>query len=243
MSFFKTQLGERPLDDAAKPGPASQPAGFGATPGERPQDDAAKPVPAHVPQPAPAAFGAALGDRPASDPPPASSQGAPATQEVPAPPCPLCRGELLADAGLWRCMGTCGARWLADGMGRLIDLAALPYGICACCAAPQALVRSDIGHAACPRTGRIHLLAGGRPLLADRLPGGACSCCAPPQPLVSLGAAVVCPAHPEREYAQVGGVWRLQAAPPSVDATLSAIDAALRANSAKVTIYGLFDVD
>lgn len=240
MSFFNAQLGERPQDDPAKPAQASPaPVAFDSALGERPQDDLAKPAPAQ-PAPAPAVFGVALGERPAGDPAPAASQGASAGPSC----CPLCRGELLADAGLWHCVGTCGARWLADGMGRLVDLASLPYGICACCADPQALVRSDIGHAACPRTARIHLiLAGGRPVLADRLPDGACSCCAPGQPLVRLGAAVVCPARPEREYAQVDGVWQLQAAPASVDATLSAIDAALRANNAKVTVYGLFDVD
>jgi hypothetical protein len=237
MSFFHAQLGDRPQDDPAKSDPAPAPAVFGAALGDRPRDDRPPPLPR--PAPAPAAFGTALGERPASEPPPACIQSAPTGSS----PCPLCRGELLADAGLWHCMGTCGSRWLRDGQGRLVDLASLPYGICACCDAPQALVRSDIGRAVCPGTGRIHLIrADGRPVLADVL-SGACSCCAPAQPLVRVGAAVVCPARPEQEYAQVNGVWAPQATPPSVDITLSAIDAALRANSAKVTLYGLFDLD
>jgi hypothetical protein len=105
--------------------------------------------------------------------------------------CPLCAGPLDAELGIYRCRGRCGARWLEDG-GALLDMAALPFGACACCQPPRALVRGDQG-AICPATGRVQLQ----------------------------------PAPP----------------PPGPDETLAAIDRALRANSARVTVNGLFDLE
>src|SRR6476661_6541430 len=36
--------------------------------------------------------------------------------------CPLCHSALKHHDGLYRCLGRCGARWLEDSPGRLVDL-------------------------------------------------------------------------------------------------------------------------
>jgi hypothetical protein len=158
--------------------------------------------------------------------------------------CPLCRGSLEAHAGIYRCAGRCGARWLEEAPGRLVDLAALPHGICACCAPPRPLVRGAPGPV-CPASGRAHLLLpGGASVLADALPHGVCACCAPPMPLVAQGDALACLARPDRRYRREGQTLiALAPAPAAGAAALEAIDAALRCNSARLTTNGLFDLE
>lgn len=166
MAYFDTQLGERPGERKPEPNPA------GPAP-ERPY------------------FAAQLGpapDRPAG-PPDAREPGAPLFAD-----CPLCRGPLASERGVYHCRGRCGARWLVVPPGQLMDVAALPLGICGCCEPPQPLARAEAG-AICPASGREYML----------LPTGP--------------------------------------APRSAADTLAAIDAALRRNTARLTVNGLFDLD
>jgi hypothetical protein len=114
--------------------------------------------------------------------------------------CPLCRGQLEAQAGIYHCAGRCGARWLEEAPGRLVDLAALPHGIC--------------------------------------------GCCAPPMPLIAQGDALVCLVRPDQRYRREGQqLIALAPVPAGAAATMAAIDAALRRNSARLTTNGLFDLD
>ncbi len=158
--------------------------------------------------------------------------------------CPFCRGPLEAQAGVYRCSGRCGARWLEEAPGRLVDLAALPHGICGCCAPPRPLVRGERGPI-CPASIREHLLLpSGASVLVDTLPHGVCHCCAPPMPLIAEGDALACLARPNRRYQREGQrLIALAPAPAAKAATLEAIDAALRGNSARLTTNGLFDLD
>jgi hypothetical protein len=145
---------------------------------------------------------------------------------------------------VWRCQGRCGARWLAEG-AQLIDLASLPFGACSCCELPHALVRAEQG-AACPASGLAYLLLPEGPRqLAEVAPHGLCRCCAPPMPLLLIEGVLVCRARPTQHYRRVGGqIVPAPAAPGDAGAdVLAAIDAALRRNSARVTVNGLFDVD
>ncbi len=168
-----------------------------------------------------------------------------ATPPLPDTPtrCPLCQGTLAPAGPLWRCTGRCGARWLPNDSGQLLDLAGLALGICRCCERPRPLVRGPDAPL-CPNTQRQHIIASnGQTQLVQQLDLGLCACCAPPQPLVQLEQHVICPAHPQQPYVNIGGTW--QPTPPSAtpSATLAAIDKALSANTAKWTLYGLFDVN
>ncbi len=166
--------------------------------------------------------------------------------QSPPPVCPLCRGLLVNQDGLYHCQGRCGARWVEASPGHLVDLAALPLGVCACCQPPQALVQSE-GGAVCPASGRAYLLLpNGATLPADAAPHGICQCCVPPMPLACRDGHLVCQARPANHYRRADGEVALvptprATAPPAE--TLAAIDAALRRNSAQVTVYGLFDVE
>ena len=62
-------------------------------------------------------------------------------------------------------------------------------------------------------------------------------------PLVPQADALVCLAHPERRYRREGQRLVPLALVPGAGETLEAIDAALRRNSARLTINGLFDLD
>ncbi|MBA3469247.1 MAG: hypothetical protein H0T53_06335 [Herpetosiphonaceae bacterium] len=189
-------------------------------------------------------FNAALGDRPPPPDPAPSDSAPPAPPPATTPTCPLCQGELLEDARLWHCVGRCGTRWLRADTGQLVDLAALPFGICGCCPAAQALVRSDVGSAVCPATGSVHLLlADGTAVVAEQLAAGRCLCCVPAQPLLRISTGVICPAHPAAPYEWNGGAWQVVAPSKNSTTVLAAIDAALQANAAKLTMYGLFDLD
>ena len=126
----------------------------------------------------------------------------------------------------------------------MIDLATLPLGVCACCERPQALVKGDQG-AVCPVSGKAYLLLpDGATLPADAAPHGICQCCVPPMPLVRRDGKLICQARPDNQYRRVGERVTLilpsKAAPAE---TLAAIDAALRRNSARVTVNGLFDLE
>lgn len=158
--------------------------------------------------------------------------------------CPLCRGPLEVQAGIYNCAGRCHARWLEDAPGQLVDLAALPRGICGCCAPPRPLAAGARGPI-CPNSGRAHLsLPGGTTLLTDALPHGVCGCCAPPMPLIAQGETLACLARPEMRYRREGDrLIALAPAPAGAATTLETIDAALRRNSARLTTNGLFDLD
>jgi hypothetical protein len=158
--------------------------------------------------------------------------------------CPLCRSDLVSERGLWRCQGRCGAKWLEEG-GRLLDLASLPFGICTCCKQPAALIRTDDG-VQCPGSGRGYLLLPeGARLRDEAAPYGVCLCCTPAMPLVMLGDVLVCRAKPQQRYTQAQGQVVAQPEAPAHDltATHAAIDAALRRNSARVAVNGLFDLE
>jgi hypothetical protein len=90
------------------------------------------------------------------------------------------------------------------------------------------------------------LLPDGETLPADAAPHGICQCCVPPLPLLWREGHLVCQARPDNRYRRVGSQVSLvptaQTNAPTAE-TLQAIDAALRRNSARVTVYGLFDVE
>ncbi|HEX5688838.1 MAG TPA: hypothetical protein VFX76_02500 [Roseiflexaceae bacterium] len=229
MSYFDAGVGKRP----------AQPASVPETPAEK--------------QPQPEGYFAAslgLGQRPALN----RLQQADPYEDVGAHPltrspahllaCPLCRGALEEREGIYQCVGRCNARWLEEAPGRLVDLAALPLGICRCCRPPTPLVHGALGEILCPRSGRAHLLLpGGASALLDALPHGVCPCCQPAMPLVAQGDQLACLAHPERRYERNGERLVPITTAPDATATLQAIDTALRRNSARLTTNGLFDLD
>ncbi|MGD9100197.1 MAG: hypothetical protein PVF45_06920 [Anaerolineae bacterium] len=153
---------------------------------------------------------------------------------------------MAQENGLYHCQGRCGARWVEESPGHLVDLAALPLGVCACCQSPRPLVKSEQG-AVCPVSGRAYLLLpDGTTLYADAAPHGVCLCCVPPMPLAWQDGSLVCQAKPANRYRRAGDqvslIPRAKTTAPTSE-TLEAIDAALRRNSARVTVYGLFDVE
>jgi hypothetical protein len=225
MSYFDVGVGKRPVErDRTK---------------EIPADDQGKETPY---------FATRLGpcpSNPNSRLPESEDQSTPNAQAHPLTECPLCRGPLEVRAGIYRCAGRCGARWLEDSPGRLVDLAALPHGICGCCAPPRPLARGERG-LICPASRQAHLLLpSGASILTDALPHGVCGCCAPPMPLIAQDDALVCLARPDQRYRREGDQLIPLAPVPAIGAaaTLEAIDAALRRNSARLTTNGLFDLD
>jgi hypothetical protein len=223
---------------------------FGATLGPRPSSDGPAETDGPTTRPEPATRLAArpttTGERPATTGPATPETPAITGPAILAPTCPLCRGALAEERGVWRCRGRCGASWAEDLGGALVDLAALPYGVCACCERPRPLARAP-GGAACPASGLAYLLLpeGPRPL-AEAAPHGLCRCCTPPMPLVLQDGALACRARPGQRYTRTGGVVTPLASEPAGRDTaeaLAAIDAALRQNSARVTVNGLFDLD
>lgn len=159
--------------------------------------------------------------------------------------CPRCNGELAADDGYMRCGGRCGRRWVAGGPGRWLDPATLPFGVCSCCRPRIALAAADVG-AICPGSHTEYLILpeGVRPR-AEAAPLGICLCCLPPQPVVETANGLVCRNKPQQHY-QVkesgkGEVVWLGSAPVLDQAVVTAaIDAALSANNAELTLFGLF---
>lgn len=227
MAYFKSELGQRPLVPPEAPAPPEV------------SRDAEK---------EPRLFAAGLGACPR--PPPsgyaARQEPLPAADGEPQPvACPLCQARLSAPdpRGVCQCAGRCGARWLPDSAGRLLDLAALSFGICACCQPAQALVRAE-GGAVCPRSAQEYLLLPGGPIpRAQAAPEGLCACCAPAAALVRQGGDLVCSARPAQRYELQGDMAVPVAQSAGAAATLAAIDAALRKNSARVGVNGLFDLE
>ena len=154
---------------------------------------------------------------------------------------------MAEEDGFARCGGRCGRRWVAGGSGRWLDPATLPFGVCACCRPRLALVAAEVG-AICPGSHAEYLiLPEGVTARAEAAPLGICRCCLPPQPLVKTASGLVCRNKPQQHYRVVNGpgsieevVW-LGLAPALDQATVTAaIDAALSANNAELTLFGLF---
>jgi hypothetical protein len=189
-------------------------------------------------------FAAALGARPQ----PEKASPVPAPTATPGTPaCPLCSSDTERTDGLIGCVGRCRARWLEDGTGRLIDVAALPFGVCSCCTPRRALAGAEWG-AICPASGKGYLLlAGGPALVETAAPDGLCTCCAPPAPLVWEEERLVCSRKRDRIYQHKGGngVTASETEKPNIGTQsefIQAVDAALHANSAQLTVFGLFDI-
>jgi hypothetical protein len=159
--------------------------------------------------------------------------------------CPRCKGMLAEEDGFMRCNGRCGRRWIAGGKGRWLDPAALPFGVCSCCRPRLALVGAEVG-AICPGSRAEYLiLPEGIVLRAKAAPLGICRCCLPPQPLVEKAGGLVCRNKPQQHYQLVQGTVEWLGLAPATDpidqATVTAaIDAALSANHAELTLFGLF---
>ncbi len=161
--------------------------------------------------------------------------------------CPLCNGVLAEDDGFARCGGRCQRRWVVGGPGRWLDPATLPLGVCSCCRPRLALATAEVG-AICPGSHMEYLiLPEGVMQRAEAAPLGICRCCLPPQPLAKTASGLVCRNKPQQHYQIVHGVGGVEEvvwiglAPTLDQATVTAaIDAALRANSAELTLFGLF---
>lgn len=160
--------------------------------------------------------------------------------------CPRCMGMLAEGDGLLHCGGRCGGRWVMAGGARLLDPATLPLGVCGCCLPRVPLVRAEVG-AVCPQShGEYLVLPEGVMARATVAPLGICHCCLPPQPLVEVANYLVCRNKPQQHYAVVEGAVTWIGLAPVVEqagdqaAVTAAIDAALRANSAELTLFGLF---
>ncbi len=231
MSYFGASLGQRPGPETDKPKTTSQEAiAEGQKPATQPH------------------FTSQIGPRPArlAQSPPSVPPSPTPVPELPR--CPLCRGALALENGLYHCQGRCGGRWLAPNGSpdHLVDVAALPYGACACCEPPQALIKSDAG-LLCPQSARAYLLLpDGTTTLADATPYGVCQCCLPPMPLAWNEGKIVCLGKMENVYQHDGSGFVLgtpSRATATPQETLQAIDEALRRNDAWVTVNGLFDVD
>lgn len=160
--------------------------------------------------------------------------------------CPLCQATLHNEDGFARCGGRhdggCGRRWVCGGAGRWLDPATLPFGVCDCCSPRVPLVSAEVG-AICPNS-RVEYLILPEGILpkTTAAPLGVCRCCLPPQPLVKLATGLVCRAKPQQHYQVVKGevVWVGLAPAADQAAVTAAIDAALRANNAELTLFGLF---
>jgi len=158
--------------------------------------------------------------------------------------CPLCGHGLADEAGLYHCQEGCHTRWLVETTGQLVDLAGLPFGVCGCCQPPQALIRGE-QHILCPVSGEAYLLLSAGPApLAQAAPHGLCQCCQPSMPLLRQEEQLVCQAKPFNRYEQDDQQLILISPPPlRQDDVWTAIDDALRQNTARLTVNGLFDLE
>jgi hypothetical protein len=104
------------------------------------------------------------------------------------------------------------------------------------------LVSAEVG-AICPSSHTEYLLLPeGVMLRAQAAPLGICRCCLPPQPLVNKSGALCCRNKPQQRYQVENGevVWLGFAPALDQEEVTAAIDAALRANNAELTLFGLF---
>jgi hypothetical protein len=156
--------------------------------------------------------------------------------------CPRCNGTLAEDDGFARCEGRCGRRWVAGGAGRWLDPATLVFGVCNCCRPRVPLVAAEVG-AICPSSHVEYLvLPEGVVLRGEAAPLGICRCCLPPQPLVKKEGSLVCRNKPQQHYQVENGEVKWVGLAPALDQAevTAAIDAALSANKAELTLFGLF---
>jgi hypothetical protein len=80
---------------------------------------------------------------------------------------------------------------------------------------------------------------------AQAAPLGICRCCLPPQPVVQVASGLVCRNKPQQHYGVKPGrsgemIWLGSAPAMDQAAVTAAIDDALRANQADLTLFGLF---
>jgi hypothetical protein len=156
--------------------------------------------------------------------------------------CPRCNGVLAEADGFGHCQGRCGKRWVTGGPGRWLDPATLPFGACGCCRPRLALVAAEVG-AICPGSHAEYLILPEGVKRRDEVaPLGICRCCLPPQPLIQVAGGLACRNKPQQHYRlEKGEVIWLGLAPALDQATVTAaIDAALSANNAELTLFGLF---
>ncbi len=118
--------------------------------------------------------------------------------------------------------------------------------------------RAD-GSTACAYCGTVVAITlDGRALALDRLLYGACTCCVPRHPLIRQGDALICPAQPGRHYGVPLGLGdgrndgntppsptpnpqpSTPVPEPAPELDWTAIDTALRDNSARLGRHGLF---
>jgi hypothetical protein len=104
------------------------------------------------------------------------------------------------------------------------------------------LVAADVG-AICPGSHAEYLILPEEVTLrSEAAPLGICRCCLPPQPLVKVATGLVCRNKPQQHYRLEKGevIWLGLA--PALDQAMvtAAIDAALSANNAELTLFGLF---
>ena len=135
----------------------------------------------------------------------------------------------------------------------MVDVTSLPYGLCGCCNPPKMLEQST-GGAICPGSAKEYLLLPeGIALRSVVAPHGLCHCCLPPAPLMAKAAAfgieegdgLVCRLKPYNRYRMINGetAWLGAGGVANQEEILQAIDKALAENSAKLTQYGIFDID
>lgn len=183
--------------------------------------------------------------------------GKPLSVSISVPPervderCPRCNGSLIEEDGFMRCSGHkgehfCGRRWIRGGPRRWLDPGTLPFGVCNCCRPRLALVAAEVG-AICPGSHVEYLiLPEGVMPRSEAAPFDVCRCCLPPQPLMQVAHGLVCRNKPQQHYSVEPGpggdeVNWLGSAPMLDQAAMTAsIDAALRANQADLTLFGLF---
>jgi hypothetical protein len=108
------------------------------------------------------------------------------------------------------------------------------------------LVVAELG-AICPSCRAEYLiLPEGVTLLAEAAPCGICRCCLPPQPLVEVPDGWVCRNKPQQHYRveqRPQGkevIWVGDAPVADLATVTAAIDKALAANEAELTLFGLF---
>ncbi|MEM7034426.1 MAG: hypothetical protein AAF629_33100 [Chloroflexota bacterium] len=159
--------------------------------------------------------------------------------------CPLCRSALKGEAGIYHCQGRCKGQWWLDLGNHLVDVLALPFGLCQCCSDQRQALQMGEQGPVCPVTGEQYLiLPNGTAPRQEAAPDGLCHCCVPAMPLQKVDDYWVCQSRPTHHYQHQSGEMILITAPTasfSPEERLQAIDDALRRNTARLTTNGLFD--